>query len=334
MAVSRVLVYSEVIQAYKSNSQLHDSHVQVNFKGEKAVDLDGVSRELFSLFWNEARDMLFEGVNGVSPVVDPLSSESFYTIGRILSHGFVLTGYFPICLVPAVAVHLVSGDESQCSDATLLDSFLSYVSGFEKSAVLSFLSTKTQQPPSLDVVVSLLSRYQCHSIPKNAEELKRALINVAKTEFFYKPAHALAELRRGMLAAHPSVWRSVTPQGVCALYAQLTPTNQKVSDLIEGPEEVTAQENQCLEFLHRFIMDLTADDLSRFLRFCTGSSVCTVKCIQVGFNQMPASLLRRPFASSCGATLQLPSTYNSYRDLQREFSHILKYEEYWYMDIV
>ena len=58
------------------------------------------------------------------------------------------------------------------------------------------------------------------------------------------------------------------------------------------------------------------------MHFVTGSSVCTVRRIDVSFNTL-SGLARRPVAHTCDPLLELPSTYMNYSEFYSEFQAIL-----------
>ena len=82
---------------------------------------------------------------------------------------------------------------------------------------------------------------------------------------------------------------------------------------------------------------MDADRACMFLRFVTGSSVCSVclaSNIKITFNSL-VGLARRPIAHTCGSMLELPSTYSMYLDFVMEFQAILSDEEFiWRMDSI
>jgi len=55
----------------------------------------------------------------------------------------------------------------------------------------------------------------------------------------------------------------------------------------------------------------------------TGADIITVDKIDVSFVDI-SGIKRRPIFRTCGPTLELPSTYNSYNELVVEFSQILR----------
>lgn len=108
------------------------------------------------------------------------------------------------------------------------------------------------------------------------------------------------------------------------MYYDLKPTTQKV--LITA-SLATPAENQSLQFLHQYIREMNETGLQKILRFVTGSDVICVEEIEVIFTPLEG-LARRPIAHTCGPTLKLPSTYNSYPELRAEMETILSSNSY------
>ena len=63
------------------------------------------------------------------------------------------------------------------------------------------------------------------------------------------------------------------------------------------------------------------EELRLFMRFITGSCVCTTSKIDITFNSL-AGFARRPIAHTCNCTLEIPTTYINY-DFHSEFYSIL-----------
>ena len=101
--------------------------LDVGFVGEPGVDANGLKKETFSLFWVEALNKLFDGGIEVVPIVDPASSAMFKCLGVILTHGYILTGFYPVNVAEAVSTKLLVTSGSQpCCDDILLSSMLMY----------------------------------------------------------------------------------------------------------------------------------------------------------------------------------------------------------------
>ena len=76
------------------------------------------------------------------------------------------------------------------------------------------------------------------------------------------------------------------------------------------------------------------DEVRRFLRFVTSTSVLLPDGISVCFNGS-SGLMRRPIARTCSCLLELPSTYVSYLDFEHELHAVLSDSEYnWQMDVI
>ena len=56
ITIHRHFVFEDVIKQYSSDPNLPGHILCVEFQGEMGVDADGLTREMFALFWGEARD--------------------------------------------------------------------------------------------------------------------------------------------------------------------------------------------------------------------------------------------------------------------------------------
>ena len=65
---------------------------RVAFDDEQALDTGGVSRDLFSAFWNIACQKLFDGSGTFIPAIHPhMDMQVFPLLGRILSFSWVFS---------------------------------------------------------------------------------------------------------------------------------------------------------------------------------------------------------------------------------------------------
>ena len=96
-------LYDEVLKLFEKPEVLNHYPLRISFVGEMAVD-GGVCRDMLSGFWEEAYYQLFDGSTLLTPVVHAQSNMStFATLGRILSHGYLLEGFLPVraCGLPS-----------------------------------------------------------------------------------------------------------------------------------------------------------------------------------------------------------------------------------------
>ncbi|KAJ7373293.1 hypothetical protein OS493_012884 [Desmophyllum pertusum] len=94
-SVRRDNIVDDFLEAYKKEG-MDSSRLTTEFVNEEGMDVDGVTREAFTLFWNECFYRYFEGTGLYVPRVDPdCTKRLFHTLGRIASHGFCLTKGIP-----------------------------------------------------------------------------------------------------------------------------------------------------------------------------------------------------------------------------------------------
>lgn len=133
-------------------------------------------------------------------------------------------------IAQAVSVALIAHNSSgHCSEDILLASFCNYISLLEKVAVESALAG----PPEIEdryktTIIEMLSRMQNRGVPTSPSILRATLISCARSEFLFRPAFALSEIRRGIENCHAELWVNISSECVVELYAQLIPTAASV----------------------------------------------------------------------------------------------------------
>ena len=77
---------------------------------------------------------------------------------------------------------------------------------------------------------------------------------------------------------------------------------------------MTSSQARVFGYLTQFVGNMKVEEVRRFLRFVTGSSALVVNEIKIEFNNL-AGLNRRPIAHTCASSLQLPTSYTTFRIL-------------------
>ena len=114
-----------------------------------------------------------------------------------------------------------------------------------------------------------------------------------------QPYYVLAEMKRGMMAAHPELWQNISPKLPKEILMLLTPTSEKVLNMIYDPDYRTSTQQQTFDYLRRFINQLSTENLGKFLQFVTGTPQCALQHVKIVFNSTGESFARRPVASTC-----------------------------------
>ena len=137
--VGRISVFDDLLDIYNHSPDIISKEIRVKFKNEPSMDGGGLTREVFPTFWHRVESLLLEGNIEKVPVITPMMVQHYFQLGRILSHGYVLTRYFPLCHSLAFTTILFSGS-SCASEELLIQSFLNYIDTVESEAVKSCLS--------------------------------------------------------------------------------------------------------------------------------------------------------------------------------------------------
>ena len=298
--------------------------MKYSFIDEIGADVAGVSRDVYAAFWTEFLDCAAEGADVRVPSLSPKwQEEEWRSVGKIMVKGLKDHGYFPSWLAQAFTAAVTLGEHSVSPDL-LFDSLMLYLSQSERD----LLSTALQEAlvgDDEDEFLDLMDGMGVRTVPTQ-ENLKAVLLQVAHKQIIQQPKYALDNIAA---VAGPTL-RKFFPSvlEIRKMYDDLKPTTRKVLKLIMA-SPATPAENQ--SFLHQYIDGLDEIGLRKILRFVTGSDVICVKEIEVILTSLEG-LARRQIAHTCGPTLELPSTYNSYPELRAEIESILS-SNFYTMDI-
>ena len=126
-------------------------------------------------------------------------------------------------------------------------------------------------------------------------------------------------------------WEQFTVKDFHSLYVALSASPEKVLELLDEPDIVDPNQEWVFGYLQQYIGNVKLDEVRLFLRFTTGSSVCMSKHIEVRFNNL-SGLARCPISHTCSCVLELPSSYETFKDFAHEFQAVLSEESSWKMD--
>ena len=322
--ISRSTIYEDVLNLYQNDEITKECPIYIEFIGEIAVDYGGVQRDMYAGFWHKAYSVLFEGATLLTPMIHPqMDMNTFTVIGRILSHGYMVSGTLPIRIALPTLICMLLGPAaaSSISDKVLLNTFLDFISTYERSTLkLALACDGVSFPVSVqEELTTVLGGFGCRQLP-TPSNLPKLVIQVARYIFLTKPAASIAMIHCGV--SHREFWCKKSPEDLCCIYQRLTTSPKKVISLIEIPEVTTAQEDRVSHYLRTMIGNMQPGELRSFMRFVTGSCVCITYKIKITFNSL-SGFARRPIAHTCTCTLEIPVTYVNYDDFHNEFYSIL-----------
>ena len=293
--VDRNNVYEDVIDMYRCGDIVGECPIHIKFSSEEGLDYGGVQRDMFSAFWEQAYSEFFEGATLLIPMVNPHMKMSIYPIlGRIISHGYLVAGHLPVRIALPTLINMLLGPKT-VSCQILLEAFLDYISAHERAVFKEALTYDIDGKFSSTIqetLLSVLSRFGCRQLP-SPYNLKSCIEHIAQYEFITRPAAA-----------------------VFAVYS-----GEKVRGMLVLPQAQSPNEERVYGYLTTMIGNMNTNELRSFLRFVTGSTVCSSNDILVTFNIL-SGLSRRPIAHTCDSTLELSSTYINFDEFYEDFKVI------------
>lgn len=325
--VHRTNVLMEMVKIFIDPSILSAS-VKYKLINERGEDALGVSREVYSAFWEAFFASCAVGeMERVPAILPDYGKSEWEAIWRILVKGFVDVSVFPLQLSQAFVCAGLFG-EARVSGDLLLESLRRYLSDTDKDVIDKALVGETLESDDSDDFLDLLGRVGCHAIPSRGD-MRPMIISIAHKELIQEPKYALDAFSR---VAGPSLQAFLPTQfELCTLYDTKTPCTRKVLKLLKSFPG-SQDETSALSFLKQFIKSMDCQMLRKFLRVVTGCEYISVEAINITFNRQ-RGFGRTPQIRTCGPLIELPSTYGSYREFRSEWSPILQ-SNYLNMDLV
>ena len=304
-------IVQDLISIYKDPGIL-EKNVVVGIEGAEASG-DGVLREVYSLFWDSFLSQSDGNSEHSIPILPNLNQEDYVSIGRILTHQFVLCGMFPVKVSQASMHHTLFG---HATDACKIESFLRLLPPRERECISRAL--KGERPFPTGEIIDLLEDYSVRQLP-TADNIKSLVLSVATTEFVTKPFLCLSSMREGM----GQMWEKVTKGEIASLYEISRPTASGIIAILECIPE-NPKEDQIFRGLERYLKGSSNEILAKFLRFCTATDVLLPdRGISVRTEVMPLVAIR-PKSYTCFRRLTLPRNYQSYSQMRNNLDFYLR----------
>ena len=260
----------------------------VRFSGEKAIDTGGVACDMFSAFFEECYVKLFDGGSLLCPVVHShIPVSKFPTVGTIISHSYLTTGYLPIRIAFPCLAAILLGPSVDIPENFFIKAFVNSVSTHKAGIFKEAFTIRDKKfAPALQCdILDVLSRYGCRNVP-NPVNLKKIIVDVSNFEFIMKPSLAIALMNRGIPEKHYQFWSKMTIGELHDIYNAQSVSSNRVLSMIENPKCLNENQERIFGYLKLLIGNMNVEELQAFMRFVTGASVCLGKTIHITFNTL------------------------------------------------
>ena len=259
ITIHRSCILQELVTVFKS-TEIFQSKLRFTLVNEKGVDVTGVTRDVYSTFWQEFALRRTRGEKERVPAhFEKYAEEEWRAIGRILCKGQMDVAYFPIQLSKAFVISLLFGKAAITPDV-LWSSFLEFITQSEKDAVERSISNSKDEDDD-DILEDLLCRMDCSYIPdmEQAGEFRSFLLGVAHKEIIQDSKFAMEEMaetaREYLLPFFPNIGT------VIEFYETRKPTAKRIIKLLNMQDAKNSQEMKILSYLKLFIRSLDDQNL-------------------------------------------------------------------------
>lgn len=315
---------AEDVTHYFGDDSIASHHVVVSVEGERAVDENGVFRDVTTAYWSDVFDSTaFNGDSQASPAPHPSHGPRFWkAMGNFMIAGFRQNGYLPVRFALASLVWAIFG-EDLVTEEIAISSWLMILGPRDRDVITSALRsgiTEINRTP----VICVLDIFRNSVVPTTAN-LRSVCLRCARFSLIENAMFPLTSMRLNRLRSN------IHSVGVLKeLYVALRPTADSILDMFVPENMDSPRRFAVYDYLTQSVRNMDDAALRLFTRFVSGSDAITFDRIRVQFVYMDG-LGRRIISHTCGVVIDVPSTYTSYNEFQREFMSQL-HSGQWDMD--
>lgn len=187
-------------------------------------------------------------------------------------------------------------------------------------------NSKALSSEDTDFLVDFLSEYGVTQLP-NASNLRAIIVRVAKTELWNKVLMEADAMKQGLCEGMlEELWLQIMKQSVFELYSSLRVTTEKVLSLVsfDNTSAMTKGQHIVYMYFRRYVRCLNERELTRLLRYVTGSCTPTVSSIKLIIFHAQLGNLPHVTVHACSRVVDLPSSgYDSFPDFRSQMTEVL-----------
>lgn len=320
--VSRENLFEQALDIYKDESIL-ECRLYVAFKDEDGDDFAGLTREFFSLFWKSFFNHYCKGHTiqfiELHPQNIPTSSVCLSS-GRIMLHGFILTGYLPINLNSALILSLLTSRDP--SKDLLLECFLKSFTTSEEQFLKRSLNYEAPFSPEERMrLANIFCHYPVKTIPSSSTILKEILCNLSSYVTVVAPYFMLHKMKT-VTAFTKRITETVLLKYIDNIRPNGGDIAAKLRSSYSEEPDMYAREEIVFGFVERYVGSLDANNAQHFMKFVSGCET-SQKPVGVTFNSLINSEEQLPKAHTCSVELEVSRFIISYEQLETGMNNIL-----------
>ena len=320
----------DVLKVYEEDVDLNKP-LMVMFEDEIGVDQGGVTKELFSLFWELVMAMFFRGRERFIPYISTAKRHTarttFPVLGKIMAHMWVLLGFFPLQLAKSCVLAMSDPDLDIPSDI-LLEDYLSFIPEAEAILLQRCLQSSSWTESDKRRLIRFFELNQMTVMP-SPDNVKEYLLNIAQTHLLDSCQTFVQLMKKGFISETSKVLlQSLNSGNVHRFYEQYGASPESVGQLVDDfydGIDLRPLEAVVINHVSNAVREMNQRQVLRFLRWLTGTSAMPRK-LDFSFNAN-SGITRAPVSHTCGNLLEISTQYETYEDFKREFYLVIDSEE-------
>ena len=198
------------------------------------------------------------------------------------------------------------------TDEEMVSSFYKFLSKKDAKTIQSAINGSMVSEEDL---LEILSSCGAKRVSTGGDHLKELILELGHQELIQRPAF-IRELWEQQIKT-----QNLTDVEIENILNIKDPCNRDVIQLLTMENESTSTET--FQWLVKFVRNADSKLLRKFLRTCTGSDIICVGQITVTFNATWSEFERGFVGRTCGAVLEIPSTFQSYIEFKSAFERQL-----------
>ena len=218
----------------------------------------------------------------------------------------------PVRLNKVFLKSCLAGVVVSVTDEDMVESFCKFLSKEDSRTIQSAINESTSV--SNEDLLDILSSCGAKRVSTGGDDLKDLVLELGHQELIQRPSFIREVWEQQIKSCN------LTDMEIDSILKTRDPCNRDVIHLLttdnRQSNESTSTESETFQWLVKFVRNAEPKLLRKFLRICTGSDIISVRQITVTFNATWTEFERRFVGRTCGAVLEIPSTYQSYMEFK------------------
>ena len=333
LLLRRQHVVQDAIAQYHDTTILH-SRLYVRFEGETCDDFDSGPRRpdkgIFPIFWAEFIQKLSGNARKYFAVdtCSVMATDDLKAVGRILVHGFLLTGYLPLYINHSLLYKVLTGNEPSLEYCR--EHFILALDEMDKSLIEEATTAEALTDDMKKRLAAVLWNFGVRLLPSKSS-LPEVLMSLGRYIAIIKPHFYISSMHTAIEEFQRGVFKDINQNSFKAILEGILPSRQQLIPRLQfqysDDPVAKALEETVAGFVESYLLGVNKEELSNFLEYVTGSEMLP-ESLRVEFNGQCNEESMIPTVR-CSMSLHVSRYFLSYRHFQTIMKNTLLSNGLW-----